>query len=331
MKQILSDIKTGQLKNIYLLYGKEDYLKRQYRDKLIKAILPEGDTMNLSSFEGDSVNPSELIQISETLPFFAERRAIVVLNSGFFKSGQEELCKYFEHIPETSFFIFVEKEASAKTKLFKLVKNLECGYACDFEKPDATDLMRWGQSKLKAEGLSITRPAWQEFMIRTNSTEESNMEFMDQELRKLMSYCYGREVIEIEDVKAICSGQTEGKIFDLMSAISTKNTDLTMKLYRDMLETKEAPLRILAMIEREFRQILVIKTMDADHMDLASIASTVGSPDWAVRRKLDLARRMPYDRVEGALKKACDYEERVKSGRLEDTMAVELFIMQFAK
>ena len=48
MKIIDEDIKANEFKNIYLLYGEEAYLKRQYKDKLIRAMVPQGDTMNLS-------------------------------------------------------------------------------------------------------------------------------------------------------------------------------------------------------------------------------------------------------------------------------------------
>ena len=38
MKTIDEDIKSGQFKKIYLLYGDEAYLKKQYKDKLKKAL-----------------------------------------------------------------------------------------------------------------------------------------------------------------------------------------------------------------------------------------------------------------------------------------------------
>mgnify|MGYP002243766375 CR=1 FL=1 len=41
MKSLNEDLKTGQFKQIYLLYGEEAYLKKQYRDRLTKALLPE--------------------------------------------------------------------------------------------------------------------------------------------------------------------------------------------------------------------------------------------------------------------------------------------------
>ena len=45
MKEILEDIKSGNFHRAYLLYGSEAYLKNQYRQKLLDALLPEGDTI----------------------------------------------------------------------------------------------------------------------------------------------------------------------------------------------------------------------------------------------------------------------------------------------
>ena len=51
MRNITADIKSGSFKPVYLLYGSEDYLKKWLRDRLKKAIVPDGDTMNYSYFD----------------------------------------------------------------------------------------------------------------------------------------------------------------------------------------------------------------------------------------------------------------------------------------
>ena len=63
MKRVIEDIKTGEWKQIYLFTGSEDYLKLQYRDKLIQALMPEGDTMNLSRFQGKGQDVREIISL----------------------------------------------------------------------------------------------------------------------------------------------------------------------------------------------------------------------------------------------------------------------------
>ena len=41
MKSLNEDLKTGQLNNVYLLYGEEAYLRKQYRDKLKEVLVDE--------------------------------------------------------------------------------------------------------------------------------------------------------------------------------------------------------------------------------------------------------------------------------------------------
>lgn len=113
MKSLNEDLKTGEFKQIYLLYGEEVYLKKQYKDRLSKAIVNEGDTMNYSYYEGKGIHPEELIDLAETMPFFSERRLIVVENSGFFKNATPELADYLKELPETSYFLFVEEEVES--------------------------------------------------------------------------------------------------------------------------------------------------------------------------------------------------------------------------
>ena len=123
MKSLNEDIKQGQFKNIYLLYGEEDYLKKQYRDRLVKAMLPEGDTVNYAHYEGKGLPVGEIIDLAETMPFFAERRLIVIEDSGLFKSSAAEFADYIKNLPETTCFLFVENEIDKRNKLYKTVKD----------------------------------------------------------------------------------------------------------------------------------------------------------------------------------------------------------------
>ncbi|MCC8101932.1 MAG: DNA polymerase III subunit delta, partial [Clostridiales bacterium] len=78
MKTINEDIKTGQFRPAYLLYGEEAYLKVQYKNKLRAAILPEDDTMNLSVYTGKGIDVKQVIYQEETIHFFAENRLIMI-------------------------------------------------------------------------------------------------------------------------------------------------------------------------------------------------------------------------------------------------------------
>lgn len=87
MQKLLQDIKNKEYSQIYLLYGDEAYLRKQYRDKMKEALIDDGDTMNNHYYEGKDTKVEEIIDLAETLPFFASRRVIVIENSGWFQKG----------------------------------------------------------------------------------------------------------------------------------------------------------------------------------------------------------------------------------------------------
>ena len=324
MKTIDNDIKRGQLKNVYLLYGTEDYLKRQYRDKLKHALVEPDDTMNFSAYEGKDINPKELIDLSETLPFFKEKRMILVENSGFFKNSCDDLAEYMGQVPESTCFVFVEEEVDKRSKLFKAASR--AGSAVEFETPKEDMLIRWILGRIQREGKKITQSVMQLFLSKTGS----DMENIDKELEKLICYTLDKTEISAADVEAICTGQTENKIFEMIDAISAKNQKKALDLYYDLLALKEAPMRILFLIARQFQNLLLIKSMSAKGYPAVSIAKTAGMPSFAVQKNLRQAGAFKINQLKEAIEDCGQAEEDVKTGRMADQLAVELLIVKYS-
>ena len=324
MKTIDNDIKMGQLKNVYLLYGTEDYLKRQDRDKLKHALVEPDDTMNFSAYEGKDINPKELIDLSETLPFFKEKRMILVENSGFFKNSCDDLAEYMSQVPESTCFVFVEEEVDKRSKLFKAASR--AGSAVEFETPKEDMLVRWILGRIQREGKKITQSVMQLFLSKTGS----DMENIDKELEKLICYTLDKTEIAAADVEAICTGQTENKIFEMIDAISAKNQKKALDLYYDLLALKEAPMRILFLIARQFQNLLLIKSMSAKGYPAVSIAKTAGMPSFAVQKNLRQAGAFKINQLKEAIEDCGQAEEDVKTGRMADQLAVELLIVKYS-
>ena len=326
MKAIDEDIKSGQFKNVYLLYGDEAYLKKQYKDKLVKALVSEGDTMNFSAYEGKGINPKEIVDLAETMPFFADRRVILIENSGFLKNSCEDLANYMSEAPEESTcFLFVEDEVDKRNKLYKSVSKM--GRAVEFGTQNEDLLVRWIVGRLKKENKNITRDVLQYFMEKTGT----DMGNIDRELEKLICYTMGRDVITAEDVEAITTEQVTNKIFDMVNAIAEHEQKKALDLYYDLLTLKEPPMRILYLITRQFQILLNLKDMSSKGFDQGTIASKVGIPPFAVRRNQAQAKGFSLEQLKTAIKDGVDLEEAVKTGRLNDQMAVELFIVRYSK
>lgn len=324
MKRIDEDIKNNRFSSLYLLYGEEKYLMVQYKNKLVSALTQPGDTMNYSSVEGKNVNAKEMIDLAETLPFFADRRLILLENTGWFKKTNEEMAEYIKHMPKTTCMVFVEEEIDKKTKMYKAAKS--AGMVVEFVPQTEDTIIRWIGSRLKKENKQMTREALQLFLTMTGT----NMGNIDRELEKLLCYCMDKNEIYPQDVEAICSGQIHNQIFDMISAIALRNPKKALELYYDLLELKEAPLRILFLIARQFDILFKVKSMRMKGLDDKSIAATAGIPPFAVARNVKQASGFSLKQLKDAIEDAVAAEEDVKTGRMTDQMAVELLIVKYS-
>lgn len=319
MQTLNQDIKEKSFKKIYLLYGDEPFLVGSYKKKLREAITG-GDTMNFNYFEGKNPDVKEIISLADTMPFFADRRLILVDGSGFFKSAQEELAAYLPQMPDTTCLVFAESEVDKRNRLYKRVKEL--GYAAELNKQDTAQLMQWAAGILGRDGRKVSRPVMEYFLERTGD----DMENIRMELEKLVCYTMGRDVITKEDVDAVGTVHVTSRVFDMVAAIVAGNTKKAMDLYEDLLTLKEPPMRILFLIARQFNQLLQIKELTAAGKDKGAMASALKVPPFAEGKLTAQARAFTRDQILSWVTLCVETEEAVKTGRLSDGLAVELLI-----
>ncbi|MCI8763923.1 MAG: DNA polymerase III subunit delta [Lachnospiraceae bacterium] len=319
MQTLNQDIKDHTFKPVYLLFGEEAFLRNSYKKRLQEAIVGD-DTMNLSRFEGKGTDADELIRLADTMPFFAERRLILVEDSGFFKNASEALVQYLPSMPGTTCLVFVESEVDKRSKLYKKVKSL--GYAAEMGRQDAAQLGRWAGGILSKEGKKITGHTMELFL----SMAGDDMENIRMELEKLISYTWGREVITDEDVEAVCTVRVSNRIFEMVSAIVNQQTRRAMELYEDLLTLKEPPMRILFLIARQFNQLLQVKELTEKGLERKTIASRLKLQPFVVGKVIPQARQFSRDQILSYVNLCVEAEEAVKTGRLSDRLAVELLI-----
>ncbi len=324
MQKIANDIKESRFKQVYLLYGEEDYLRRQYRDRLVRALADPEDTMNYHYFEGKDISPEKLIDLAETMPFLAERRVIVVENSGFFKTAQDKLADYLKELPETTTFIFVEAQADKRGKMYKACK--DAGYAAEFAVQTEETLKRWILGRIQKEGKQITQRALEEFLERTGS----DMANISSELEKLFCYTLEKEDITSGDVEAVCIRQINNRIFDMIEKVAAKQQKAALDLYYDLIALKEPPMRILFLIARQFNLLYQTKQMRKKGYDNKSIGEKLSLKSFVVSKYMAQASKFSEEELRTALEECVTAEESVKTGKMADTLAVELLIVKFS-
>lgn len=324
MKSLNEDLKNGQLKQLYLLYGEEAYLRKQYRDRLRKALVAEGDTMNYAYYEGKGVNPKEIIDLAETMPFFAERRVIILENTGFLKNAMPELADYVKELPETTSMVFVEEEVDKRGKLFKVLKDR--GRVVELTRQEDKTLGRWILGMARKEGLAMSESAARYFLAKVGN----DMENIQKELEKLFCYCMHHTEIRTADIDEICTTQITSHIFDMVDAVANKEQKKALDYYYELLALKEPPMRILYLLVRQFRILMEVKELDRLGFPPKELAAKVGIMPFLVNKYRAQAKAFKAKELRKIIEEGVQTEENVKTGKMGDVLSVELFLVQYS-
>lgn len=328
---IINDIKKGTFHPVYLLYGPEPYLRRNYKDKLIRALVKPGDSINFSKFNEDNYDSEALVELCQTMPLFAEKRVVLCDLCRAFSKSDEKLSDYLSSPNDSTVLIFTEEKTPDKrTKTYKALMKNALLYECALP-PQADQreriLAQWIGGRFKMAGKVMENDAWTRFYQRTSSS----MDLMNNEYEKLLSYVGDREVVTVSDVEAVTSGHLEETVFSLIDAITERNAALTGEIYESLLEDKASPDEIIRIIEGQFNKILIARDMSEEGADNRDIATRSGINIYFVGKTLARSRSFSRTDIINFLKRAEYYERLKNSGRIDPYAALELLIGETLK
>lgn len=325
MKRVLQHIKEQKYQNLYLFYGKEKYLAAQTRDKLKEALIPSGDTMNYSYFEGKKTDIPEILELIQTMPFFNDYRLLVLDQTELGKKSNDDFLNALKEMPETTILLIIEDDVDKRSKIYKYINKEGC--AVSFETPKEKDLVLWVAQMLKKEQKKMTQKDIQLFLYKTGQ----DMFTIKNELEKLISYTKGREVIGAEDLEALTTAQTTNQIFVMLEAIAKKQRDTVLKLYYDLIELKESPFGILALLVRQCNQLLQTQSLLEAGKSQGEMAKELKVPPFVAGKLKQQVRLFKREELYEMIKKCAATDEGIKTGKITDRIGVELLLVEFSK
>ncbi len=320
MKRLNQDIKNHSFAAVYLLYGDEDYLCTQYKNRLFLAA-SGGDGMNSMVKSGKDPELAPLRDFTDTLPFFAERRVLLLEDTGLFKHSAEGYDAWIESLPDTACVIFSEKEVDKRNRLYKAV--IRKGYAAELNRPDERMLEDWILRRIGQQHLSVAKEAFRRFL----EICEPDMQSIDNELQKLCGYCAEKGTIEPEDVDTVVTRSLTNRIFILIEKVTAGKRVESLDLYYELLSLREPPMRILYLILRQLNQMLEVLELQREGLNRNAIADTMKLRPFIAGKLMDQARQFRLSDLQRYIREALELEEAVKSGDLQENMSVELLIL----
>ena len=223
------ELKEGTFHRVYLLCGEQAYLRIQNRDRLRAALLGDGDQMNVSVYTGMDVTAREIIDEAMTLPFFADRRVILMENSVFFSkkasTESDALAAFLPEIPETASLVFVEESPDKRKKLYKAVQ--KNGFILNCEDLSPRMLGQWTGGLFKKAGLMIDGTTLNLFL----ETVGEDMMNIVSESEKLIGY--------MNDVKFSVNSYTMNRVTIKCGAAAVRDKTYFEETCAKIINTRE--------------------------------------------------------------------------------------------
>lgn len=256
MRELKQDLRQGKLKNLYVLYGDEAFLREYYLAEVKKALLPQGmEDFNLHTAQGKDCSVEWIAQAVDCLPMMSERTLVLVTDfdlMGQGESGRKQLLELFADLPDYCCLVFVYDlvnfKVDGRSKLGTYLK--QAGALVNFQRQSTGDLTDWIVRKCKAMGHQVDR-ADAQYLIFLCGDSMTNL---STELEKICAYAVGEKITR-GDMDAVAIPQVDAVVFQITDALARRDFDQAAAVLSDLLHSQESGVMILSVMAKYFRQL----------------------------------------------------------------------------
>ena len=330
----LKNIKNNKIGNSYVFCGADEELIKESINSFTKKYTnDEMSNLNFVKFDGSDVTFDIIKNASETVPFFSDKKLILVKRANFIKDKTDsagtklynELKGYLKDIPEFTtlimYFVFDDKrDTPNKNRKIMSIDKLTTVVHVDKLKRDT--FIKKVEGIFNKKNKEIGKVELSYFC----DIVPNNFEVIENEIEKLIGYTYGRE-IKREDIDALIPRKNEDDIFDLVDFVSQKKIERAIDVLNDMLFKSDSHMLIVISLENQFKRLLRIKIEIENGGNIDKIVSALKVPPFVAQKLVNLSRKFTKRQVEELLKITVRTEGKLKTSNTSKKTELELLLI----
>lgn len=280
--------------------------------------------------DGEELSFDQFKQEVMTVPFLGEKKFIVVNNVTKNRVINKELLDFLKtrekELENSLMFVetYLSKREEPSNALYKYLKTQK--YAWEINTLNGFEVEKWLSQYFKQKNTEADPKAISELVMLVGN----DLSQLTREADKLIAY-KSKKQITPEDVKLLVSAKFEDNIFNLTDAIALKNKKLALKLISDQLKSGSAPLQILAMISRQFKIILKVKSKLEEisgFPNQGQIATEIGEHPFVIKKAIDQAKGFSLDELIKINSKLIELEAQLKNGAKNPELLFDLLVLK---
>lgn len=294
VKQIVADIKKGNIKPIYFLMGEEPYYIDAISNYIEDNVLSEEEKgFNQMVLYGRDVSVEEIISNAKRFPMMADYQVVVVKEAQDLFRTIEKLIAYAKQPQPTTVLVlnYKYKKIDKRKALYKALK--ESGVVFESKKLYENQVADWIRRVLSGQNYTISPKAAQ-MLVEFLGTDLSKI---NNELQKLKIILPEGTQISAEDIEVNIGISKDYNNFELRKAIGERNAVKAFKIINYFADNpKDNPMVMtVSSLFTFFSQLLHIHGMHDKNP--RNITSALGINPYFVNEYLTAVRNFPMKKV----------------------------------
>lgn len=312
----------------YILYGELYPMIRKHLNKILKERLGEIDDFNVTKIDFEESSLDEIEYESSSLPLGYEKKAVVVDNAHFLTKDveQKDESKVLEILKKSQddidlIFIHRDSNVDKKGKIFNFIK--DNGQILEFLNIEKDEWPIYIKKYFKNKNVEITSEAINELANRV----DGDLTRFINEAEKL---CLYKNSITLTDVALMVSKPLEDDAFQMSNALFRGDNGVAISIYRDLkLLGQKFVDALIPMLASQFRFISEVCFLDSKGLEKEEIASELSVSPVRVKIALKNSKNISRKQIANVLDKLYNLDLQIKSGQIDRSYGLELFLINF--
>ena len=325
---IVRQLRQDGAKNLYLLWGEEDYLRDSFYEEIKKLTLEEGCAdFNFHRLSGSPIDPQQLAQAVDSVPFMGERSLVEVRGfeiNACKDSIAESIKNIISDIPDYCTVVFIlptSYEPDGRLALTKAIKKQ--GEAIEFTTQPHGLLISWIARRFESCGKKIGREECERLIFLSGE----RMTGLVQEIEKIAA-SEKNEAISMDTIDKVAHHIPEARIFEMTDAVAAKRFDDAAMTLAELLQSGEHPIKTLAMLGMQMRRLYAARVALDKNLGSGFVAEICKMPFQShVDSLLRSAKGFSTQQLKAAVALCAEADYRMKSSSDDDEAILkELFL-----
>lgn len=348
-KELLEELKSGDVKPVYYWFGEETFFIDRLQEAVEKYVPVQAPDFNFDLVYGREHKPNDVLDICRSYPMMSDRRVVIVRDFHQLRdapSGQEleddssddtgsegnlsDFIAYLEQPNPATLLILTDTKApDGRSKLGKsLKKNKQVGFH-EFKPVPDYKLADWVVDWTRMQYQKTIRPDAAELLTQHVG---NSLLLLSTEVDKLCTYRKDESELKIDDVKKIIGLYRQYTVFELKDAIMARNLEQSWYIAEQMLQHSKTEvgevIKTIGFFYKLFSNVWQINYLRSKGKGKQQVSETLGLKGYYFENLWKDASRFKLKEMPRVFEALMDADRAAKGFTTMDPPTVYMFLIK---